>query len=224
MTTFLGFDNRVLLPPFFPVQRNSDGIFGLLLQRCVEGTRVAFLPSVLLHRPVEPRTFAPDEIWRDTGGVRTADVVIACVLAHDGGRAPLTDATRLVQLGQYLRGLGALTLVDFEAQVRRMQQYRTMAFITVLESQLQMYGASPRFWADDVQRMIELLSQATRAEDYLVPRDLRREHAVEDVRRLTQDLVAQFGELLEAWPAIVAAARRLRANGCRLTNPLRGCG
>jgi len=220
MTTFLGFDNRMLLPPFFPVQRNSDGIFGLLLQKCVEGSRVAFLPSALLHRPVAPRAFAPDEIWTDTGGVRMADVVIACVLAHDGGRAPLTDATRLVQLGQYLRGLGALTLSDFEAQVRRMQQYRTMAFITVLESQLQMYGASPRFWADDVRRMIELLSHATSAEDYLVPRDLRREHDVEDVRRLSQDLVAKFGELLEAWPTIVAAARRLRANGCRLTNPI----
>ena len=33
MTTFLGFDNRSLLPPFFPVQRNSDGVFGLLLQK-----------------------------------------------------------------------------------------------------------------------------------------------------------------------------------------------
>jgi hypothetical protein len=31
MTTFLGLDNRVLLPPCFSVQRNSDGIFGLVL-------------------------------------------------------------------------------------------------------------------------------------------------------------------------------------------------
>ena len=51
MTTFFGFDNRLLLPPFFPVQRNADGIFGLVLQKCVDGSRVAFLPSVLLHAP-----------------------------------------------------------------------------------------------------------------------------------------------------------------------------
>ena len=56
MTTFFGLDNRVLLPPFFPVQRNSDGIFGLMLQKSTwHGT--AFLPSVLLHAP-PPRTFA----------------------------------------------------------------------------------------------------------------------------------------------------------------------
>jgi hypothetical protein len=207
----------LLLPPFFPVQRNADGIFGLVLQKCVDGSRVAFLASVLLHRPIDARASAADDIWTDAGRARMADVVIACVLAHDNGSAPLTDATRLIQLGRSLRELGALTLPEFEAHVRRLQQYRTMAFITVLQSQLQMYGASPPFWADDVKRMIELLSKATGAEDYLVISDLRA-HDVDDVRRLSQDLVARFGELLEAWPTIVAAARRLRANGCRLTD------
>jgi hypothetical protein len=224
MTTFLGFDNRLLLPPFFPVQRNADGIFGLVLQKCVDGSRVGFLPSVLLHTPAAPRTFAPDEIWADTNSVRMADVVIACVLAHDSGSAPLTDATRLVRLGQYLQSLGSLKLSDFEAHVRTLQQYRAMAFITVLQSHLQMYGASPHFWADDVKRMIELLSKAASAGDYIVPRDLRREDDVEKVRRLSQELVAGFGELLEAWPTIVAAAKRLRSNGCRLTDPIQaGC-
>jgi len=149
-----------------------------------------------------------------------ADIVIAGLLAHDGGSAPLTDATRLAQLGQYLQGLGELELSGFEAHVRRMQQYRTMAFITVLQSHLQMYGASPRFWADDVKRMIELLSKGTSTEDYIVSRDLRHGHDAEEARRLSQELVARFGELLEAWPTLVAAARRLRANGCRLADPV----
>ena len=149
-----------------------------------------------------------------------ADVVIACVLAHEGGSAPLTDATRLAQLGQYLQSLGQLKRSDFEAHVRRLQQYRTMAFITVLQGHLQMYGASPRFWADDVMRMIQLLSKGTSTEDYIVPRDLRHGRDAEDARRLSQELVARFGELLEAWPTIVAAASRLRENGCRLTDPV----
>jgi hypothetical protein len=220
MTTFFGFDNRVLLPPFFPVQRNADGIFGLVLQKCVDGNHVAFLPSVLVHKPAAPRAFAPDEIWTDTESVRMADIVIACVLGHQVGSAPLTAATPLVQLGQYLQQVGSLKLSDFEAHVRSLQQYRTMAFITVLQSHLHMYGAAPRFWADDVTRMIELLSKATSTEDYIVPRDLRHGHDAEEARRLSQELVAKFGELLEAWPAIVAAARRLRANGCRLTDPI----
>jgi len=110
MTTFFGFDNRVLLPPFFPVQRNADGIFGLVLHKCIAGSRVAFLPSVLLHAPVATREFAADDIWMDTRSVRMADVVLACVLAHDGGEAALSDAMRLIQLGRSLRGLGALAV------------------------------------------------------------------------------------------------------------------
>jgi len=220
MTTFFGYDHRLLLPPFFPVQRNSDGIFGLVLQKCVDGSRSAFLPWVLLHVPPAPRAFEPDEIWTDAGSVRTADIVIACVFAHQAGNAPQSDAMRLIHLGRHLRWLGALKLLDFESHVRSLQQYRNLAFITILESQLQTYGGSPGFWAEDVRRMVERMSKATTAEDYLVPRDLRDGRDAEEARRLTQELVAKFGELLEAWPTMVAAARLLRTNGCRLTDPI----
>ena len=159
MTGFFGFDNRLLLPPFFPVQPNSDGIFGLVLQKCMEGSHIAFLPSVLLHEPAAERMFESGQIWTDAGSVRMADIVIACVFASGAGGEHLADATRLVQLGKHLRSVGSLKLVDFEAYVRRQQQYRTMAFITALQSHLQTYGALPRIWADDVKRMIRYCRQ-----------------------------------------------------------------
>ena len=224
MTTCFGLDNRVLLPPFFPVQRNSDGIFGLVLQRCMNASRIAFLPSVLLHAPSVERMFATDEMWTDAGSVRMADVLLACVITHEASSAYLTEAERLVRLGQHLRRLGSLPLLDFEAQVRMAQQYRTMAFVTALQSHLQTYAASPGFWAEDVKRMIALMSKAITAADYIVPRDLLHGHETEEARRLSQELVTRFGELLEAWPTIVAAATRLRANGLRLTDPIRGSG
>jgi hypothetical protein len=222
MTTFFGFDNRLLLPPFFPVQRNSDGVFGFVLRKCVAASRVAFLPSVLLHAPPVERTFEPDEICIDAGSVRMADILIACVFAHENGGAHLTDAARLVQLGRHLRWLGSLTLLDFEAHVRSLQQYRVMAFMTALQSHLQTYGASPGFCADDVNRMIALMSKTATDSGYIVPRDLRNGCDTEEARRLSQELVARFGELLEAWPTIVSAATRLRMNGCRLTDAIQG--
>lgn len=220
MTTFLGLDNRLLLPPFFPVQRNSDGIFGIMLRKCVDGSHVAFLPWILQHAPEPPRAFAPDELWADAAKVRMADIVIAAVLAHETRAASVTTATRWADLGKYLRWLGSLNSPDFEAHVGTLQQFRNFAFITALHSQLQTYGASPSFWADDVKRMIEAMSKASTAQDYLVPRDLRHGRDADAARRLSQELVEKLGELLEAWPALVAAARRLRLNGCRLTEAL----
>jgi hypothetical protein len=64
--------------------------------------------------------------------------------------------------------------------------------------------------------MIELMSKASLAEDYLVPRDLRLGRDADEASRLGQELVGKFGELLEAWPTLVDAAKRLRVNGCRL--------
>jgi hypothetical protein len=220
MTTFFGLDNRLLLPPFFPVQRNADGIFGLVLHKCVEGSHVAFLPSVLLHAPAAPRVFEPDAIWTDARSVRMADIVIDCVFAHDVGGTDLSDATRFAHLGRHLQWLGSLTLPDFEAHVRSLQQYRTMAFITALESLVQTHAALPAFWSEDVKRMMAEMSKSAGSADYLVPRDLLAGREAGEARRLSQELVTRFGELLEAWPTIVAAARRLRANGCRLTDPV----
>ena len=207
MTTFLGLDNRLPLPPFFPVQRNSDGIFGLMLQKCLGGSQVAFLPWVMLHAPEPARTFAPDEMWMDAATIRMADIVMDCI--QSGGNA--------VDLGLHLRDLGSLGLADFEANIRGAQQVRNFAFITILQTHLHANGASPGFWAEDLQRMMDLTSQASAAEDYMVPRDLRAGRDVNATRQLSQELIAKFGELLEAWPAMVDAAKRLRAKGRRVS-------
>jgi len=221
MTTFFGLDNRVLLPPFFPVQRNSDGIFGLMLQKSSRHC-TAFLPSVLLHAP-PPRTFEPDAIWADADGLQLADVIIACVFGFDAD-ARLPDEARLIRLGRHLRWLGSLSLTEFDAYVRAQQQFRTIAFITALQSQLQAHAGLPRYWEADVTRMIERLSTAASAANYTAPRDLWSGDGADAARRLAQELVEGFGELLEAWPAIVAAARTLRARELRMTAPVRAAG
>jgi hypothetical protein len=173
-----------------------------------------------VHTPPAERAFEPDAIWADAENVRLSDIVITCSFAQGVAGAPSTDAERMAQLGRHLRSLGSLKLRDFEAHVRVLQQYRTMAFITALESHLQTYAAQPGFWAEDVERMIGLLSKAASAEDYMVPRDLRAGREAGEARQLSQELVARFGELLEAWPTIVATAGRLRANGQRVTELL----
>jgi hypothetical protein len=218
MTTFFGLDNRVLLPPFFPVQRNADGIFGLMLQRSTRHW-TALLPSVLLHAP-QPRTFQPDAMWTEADRVQLADIVIDCVFAFDGGTA-VSDEERLILLGRRLRQLGSLSLTDFDVYIRAQQQFRTIAFVTALQSLLQTYAGLPGYWAADVTRMIERLSAAPSAANYTAPRDLLPGESADAARRLAQELVGRFGELLEAWPKIVATARSLRGRGLRMSASVR---
>ena len=221
MTTFFGLDNRVALPPFFPVQRNSDGIFGLMLQTSTSHC-TAFLPSVLLHAPL-PRTFLPGAMWAEADRVQLADIVIDCVFAFDAS-ANVSDQERLILLGRHLRRLASLSLTEFDACIRAQQQFRTIAFITALQSQLQTYAGLPSYWAADVTRMIERLSTAPRAGNHTAPRDVLPGESADAARRLAQELVGRYGELLEAWPTIVAAARSLRARGLRMSASVRASG
>jgi FMN phosphatase YigB (HAD superfamily) len=51
-----------------------------------------------------------------------------------------------------------------------------------------------------------------------VPHDLGDALDVDAARLLSRDLMAKFGELLEAWPALVEATRQLRARGYRVSD------
>ena len=220
MTPFYGFDNRRVLPPFFPVERNSDGVWGLTLHHCLKDSHVAFLPWTLLHAPPEHRAFALDDAWKEAAGIRIADILIAATLAHNAAGTVDGDEARLTRLGGYFRELGALEAGEFAAFVRTVQQMRTLAATTQMETRLREFDGAPAFWADDVRRMIATLRDASMRSDYIVPTDLREGRDAEETAGLTRELVARYGALLECWPALVESARHLRARECRISELL----
>lgn len=74
MTTFIGIDNRSLLPPFPPCFRNEDGVFGTLLSACSPSTFLGHIPVCLLHDPLDQRTSGAANF-----SVRFSDVIISLV-------------------------------------------------------------------------------------------------------------------------------------------------
>lgn len=220
LTTFIGLDNRGLLPPFFPVQRNSDGVFALTLRLGFPEAYIGFLPWALLHAPPEPRAFPSGELQRVTEGPRISDVLFACMGTHEVGAATRAESDRLRELGRYLTTLGSLAPQEFEEFLRLQLWRRAAAYTAALEGLLGVHRESPTVWANDVRHTLDVLRAALTTEDYAVPRDLRAGRTVDDARTLTRRLVLRFGQLLEGWPELVEAAKRLRANGRRLVSPV----
>jgi hypothetical protein len=220
MTPFYGFDNRRLLPPFFPVERNSDGVFGLMVHKYVAGSRVAFLPSVLLHAPQEHRSFADGAASADAASVRIADVLIAVIQAHKLTSMEEGDDVRLARLGSFLGDLASLETDDFARVAGTTQQLRTLAATALLEQRLREHAGAPGFWADDVKKTIETLRGTAANGDYIVPRDLSEGRDRHSALELARELVMKYGELLDAWPVLVESARRLKARDCRVSEPV----
>ncbi|MDQ6876289.1 MAG: hypothetical protein M3082_01060, partial [Candidatus Dormibacteraeota bacterium] len=215
----IALDARELLPPFFPVQRNTDGIFGVTLRTTIEGSCIAHLPWTLEHAPTDARIIPGDALTRFAEHSRLQDIVLASIhsvpasTAGGGGRdAP----ARMTALGAHLRALGSLENQDFLTFVRPWVWRIKGSFIAALEEDLAAHGNQPGYWAADVRRFLGSLREAMATDAYFVPEDLPSAQSGEERTDPTRRLVRRFGELLEWWPAIFDRARALQADGSRL--------
>lgn len=221
MAPAIGLDNRDLLPPFFPVRRNQDGLFGLTARLASDDMLTGLLPHALLHAPPEPRRFPPDEIWAGAAAFHIADVVMDALVSLLPVHAP-PDQERLSAMGRRLREIASLPAGDFREHVEAGRCYRLGRRAAALEQLLHEHDDRPAYWARDVHRQLGALRQAALRDDADVPVDLAEGRDPAAARGLTRRLVLRYGQLLEAWPALVDGARRLRARGVRVAEPVGG--
>lgn len=207
MAYALGRDNRAPLPPFFPVFRNDDGVFGATLRLCQPGGFIGHLPVGLWHEPEQPRRFPPDAMHRGAGQAHGTDVLLACLGLF---RAPLREGpARMDLLGRFLREMGQWPIADFEREVQQQLVQARCARMEHLEDLLARHDASPACWAADVRLHVQALRESLARPSSFFPADLTG-RPLRARRVLMQELVGSFGELLRAWPAIWAAARALQ--------------
>jgi FkbH-like protein len=216
MTTFVGLDNRELLPPFLPVRRGQDLIFANTIWKCFNSF-FGHLPYALLHEPVETRKFWPGEIFRTASGFDTAKLIIDCIKSCDlGPNYHRSAADNLRKLGNHLTEIGSLSHSDFQEFIRLQVWQTSRTFITLAETYLHTYQDSPYYWKNDLQKYIELLCQSLTRDDYFIPLDLMQNRDIAQAQILAQRIVFKFGQLLTWWPALVQVSQQLRVQGQRL--------
>lgn len=217
-TGSIGYDHRSLLPPFFPVQRGQDGLFGVILRQCFGSSYIGHLPWAIFHNPAKTRTYRPDEFWQQATRIPMIGIVMACVYAFPPGHADGKD--KLQALGKYLIDLGSLKPEEFAELVRINLWNFKSGFVSAAENHLRIYRESPDFWAADLNEALGCLFEAIVKSDYVIPSDLLDGRSLDEARQLSQRLVYRFGQLLYWWPEIVKAAGALRRRGERLALPV----
>jgi len=218
MTPQAGLDNREVLPPFFPVGRNSDGLFGLTLRSCLPEGLIAHLPYAIDHAPPDARRVTSADLASFPATLRISDVVEYGLRSCRFGPAVLEPEDRLDELGRHLQGLGRLSRSDFVELICLQRWQARGALATHLDRLLTRYDALPEAWAADVEALLEQLHERVFQVATVAPTDLPRDSDDERIA-MSQHLLFRFGEVLQAWPSLVNAARRLREQG-RLTRPL----
>lgn len=218
MSGNMGLDNRGLLPPFFPVGRNSDGLFATILRTCCSDQLIGHLPLSALHDPSATRTISPEAFFDVR--LRITDILSLIVRTHTIPEPTIDRNRALRSLGEYLTDIGNLPLHHFEERLQVLWLEDSSQKMTYLDFLLDYFQGQPDFWARDVDRLKKTLRISSMQQKAYIPSDLPASCPEENRTNYFRDLVSDFGKLLIWWPTIVDLTMALSSNDVTLVRTL----
>ncbi|MDB5305955.1 MAG: hypothetical protein JWO38_157 [Gemmataceae bacterium] len=216
----LGLDLRTPLPPFMPVLRNQDGVFGAVVRWCCPGAFFGHLPAAVWHLPAGGRAYPPDALDRAAAGPPPDHLLLHLIRAH-APRTPAPDDRRNLRgLGEALGGLADLSPRAFRDVVRMAAREWAVGFATQLAGVLRTYSGEPAWWAADVRRVADRVRTAMTGEHFGTPVDLGSGGDPETGFARFRELVGSFGRLVYHWYDLMDAAADLRRRGLPAAGPV----
>ncbi len=210
----MALDQSVELPPFLPVLRGEDWTFAYLMN-ITQPEDVLGLSRHLLHHAAA-RSGSYERPLGSTAPPFPAIVGAMLSMVHDG-RGPHPT---LAAVGRHLSNVGALDDKAFEDLCRVRLVAAETTRIAALEELVAEHGHRAPHWARDVELVIARARERIATARYSEPPDLRATRSPRLARDTARRMVGRFGELLEAWPHLRAAARTLRSRGERASRPV----
>ncbi|MEO8444790.1 MAG: hypothetical protein ABI567_07295 [Gammaproteobacteria bacterium] len=196
-------DNRLPLPPYFPVGRGEDQTWQKLLHFCLPDTVVGHLPLAVRHRPDGLRQYAADD-YLDPCARFPGNAFLLGVLgiAPEPGPGESAEA-RLAAMGGHL----ARTAADparFLDLVRRAWRAYLAHHQSLVASAVASRPDHPAWWQDAMRSIQSRLAvRLARPDD--VPLEYAAFLGSPAIEAMRPD-VQRFARLLEAWPSLRSAA------------------
>jgi hypothetical protein len=206
----LGLDNRLLLPPFVPISRGEDGVFGTTLSTLYPNSFTGHLPFAVLHDSRGYRSYPQRTSFR------IVEFVNSLLRTYRMPRPAMRDAA-LKGFGSYLLELANTETRHFCASISELvQTFR----ISELHDRFESKGNSgelPPYARDEMIKWHIEESLALTTEHSWIPSELSARFPVIEAIQRTQKLVKNIGRLFYEWPDICDAAQELKLSARGLT-------
>ncbi len=208
----LGLDNRSLLPPFPPMGRGEDGLFGSVLKRCLPGTHKGYIPGYAVqHLPNENRTHYEEDVSFPRFG---ANDLLAMIINYSREQWRGTDACSISELGNQLIKIGQLPMPEFFNYLRGLMFKAVHHQVYRAERRLEEEKKPLVHWRNDLMRYIDSARTSVMRQDFAVPVDLPG--SIDERLARFQAYVISYGQLLTFWPQITRGAAEMKEMGKRL--------
>jgi hypothetical protein len=218
MAMSMAVDNRLPLPPFMPIGRNEDGVFGQLVNELLPDAFTATLPVAVRHINKEATDLSTERL-EGARSVRLCDILMGCLESSEIflESCATTPQERLRLIGSHLVDIGSLATEDFAEFIRPHLLRRVEREIIEFENVLRRFDNKPKQWAREVKDWCVERARVTHDPLFIIPLELRRS---EMACLRTKTIIEKFGRLLGWWPNIVAASEELKQRDSRLARPL----
>lgn len=210
MGMHMGLNSEQFLPPFTPLLRNEDGIFGQLLNLCFKQACQGYIPYAIRHDPPGRPSHVDTSQALSVGPLRTNDILLAILLSLNGHNLGLglKPSENLPLVGSYLYNLSQISISKFEARLACDCLQLIRIRISYLEQYLNKRIDAPTYWQNDIRKVISNFQELIQPEIFYTPCDLSGNTS--ERLALLQELIGKFGQVLIHWPAIWETAKKLR--------------
>jgi hypothetical protein len=207
MTGCMGLANTSLTPPFLPVGRNEDGLFGATLSAVDRQSVGCHVPYAVVHASPRLPQYSGGR-FPSASETRSADLLMG--LMHSWARQIRANdpRRRLMMLGEWLQHLAGLPRADF-VRVTSLATLRTREReLRLIESALAEGGTYPAYWQRSLRSYrTRLLSHASKPA-FLLPLEFHGARTISAGYEEFRQFARSAGELYVKWPTVWTEARR----------------
>jgi len=204
-----GYDNRTLLPPYFPIMRGEDRLFGQMTHYIHPDGVALDYPWAVPHMPLQERRWSDSENTHAVSRQFPGNMVNELFGKRDDCLA-VDPQSRLRFVASRLQDLAAApdrTLLHRLADDRH--GYRASQ-IRMLQTRIRESAQLPADWRDYLERALRQV-QASRLDGFR-PDEIRNDEIKlmgKDLLGFYRDAWSRFGQALLAWQDIRDAAREI---------------
>jgi hypothetical protein len=202
----IGICNDGLLPPFVPIGRGEDGLFGKFVESSSKFNFFGHIPVGVFHDALTTRRY---EVNR---GFRFCDL-IRC-LVNSLSPTKLDVRGYLLDLGQRLLDIAQLPAPEFNENLTNAVLKEKSKNLRALRAHL-VDDRCPPYWRHEVERLVEASVSTALECEFCEPLEFVPMGS-NDAKLAARGLLEKVAKLIYSWPDIFDAALELRRRDIRL--------
>ena len=210
MSQITGYDNRRMLPPYLPIERGEDRLFGNMLDFVFPFAITLDYPWAIPHLPIPHRQWRAED-WDFTPGDSFPMFFVGSVIELKPACLASLPTERMKALSAWFDDLAVAPANSLAAMHRDTRLRNTSRLLEHLNSLLVADESAPADWQDYLQNGIRQLNadmdQASR--EGLPIRGLPASMEGAELIAFWQKTWAGFATALNAWPEIRKAAAEI---------------